>query len=267
MKAISITRRGLDWLAKMHQARILHVFDDVCNLINEEGDVLSVVTPRIGNGPFNLVCGEPVRFSEFLTIESQVSGASHHLTLEDLTINTLKADLWEARPDWEMLHSQRSRIVEQLTPLQITGFEFSNPLCMHLVSADREASLQVISGLAGLGPGLTPAGDDFIMGALYAAWIIHPALTALSLAEEIENAAVRSTTSLSAAYLKSAARGEAGIVWHAFFEALIALQPGRARDSMEEILAIGATSGADALAGFISTLICYAETNSTVCRS
>lgn len=53
--ALSLAPTVNDWRADSRQPRILHVFDHASNLINERGEVLSVVTPQIGNGPFNLV--------------------------------------------------------------------------------------------------------------------------------------------------------------------------------------------------------------------
>ncbi|HXD12473.1 MAG TPA: DUF2877 domain-containing protein, partial [Anaerolineales bacterium] len=109
--------------------------------------------------------------------------------------------------------------------------------------------------LAGLGAGLTPAGDDFIMGAIYAAWILHPFEVARGLAEEITDNAAPLTTSLSAAWLRSAGKGEAGILWHEFLDTLIDENTIQIQAAMDKILAVGETSGADALSGFIGTCV------------
>jgi hypothetical protein len=55
-----------DWLANSCQPHILHVFDHACNLINEHREVMSIVTPQIGNGLFNLIVEYNVLFSEHL---------------------------------------------------------------------------------------------------------------------------------------------------------------------------------------------------------
>ena len=137
-----------------------------------------------------------------------------------------------------------------------------------LANANVSSAKTIASHLAGLGVGLTPAGDDFILGAVLASWLIHPQEVAGVLAQEITDIAAPLTTSLSAAWLRSAGRGEAGILWHAFFEALNSAgrtespvgigSPAyikRIREAMDNILSIGETSGADALAGFISTIL------------
>jgi hypothetical protein len=112
---------------------------------------------------------------------------------------------------------------------------------------------------AGLGQGLTPAGDDFLLGAILAAWIIHSTGVAKSLVEEIANAAAPLTKSLSAAWLRSAGRGEVGIWRHDFFKSLISCDPASNQKAMDKILAVGETSGADALAAFISVFAAQAK--------
>src|SRR5690606_7025438 len=98
----------------------------------------------------------------------------------------------------------------------------------------------ITSKLAGLGIGLTPAGDDFLMGAIHAAWMIHPQEVAKNISKEIANIAVPLTTSLSGAWLKSASKGETGELWHDFFEALI--KDENIFLPMSKILSVGETS-------------------------
>jgi Protein of unknown function (DUF2877) len=256
--AISLTPTVNDWLTKSRQPCILHVFDQACNLINEHQEVLSVVTPEIGNGPFNLVLEDDVLFPRHFDIESSVSFYDNRLTLGDLTVKTAEAKLWDPRLAQEGLYAKREDILNQIMSLLFIHYQSSLPTQLlftfsaSLVAADLAASLTSTKQLAGLGIGLTPAGDDFIMGAIYAAWIIHPTDMAKVLAEEISNTAAPLTTSLSSAWLKSAGRGEAGIRWHEFFESLISGDPASIQKAMDKILADGETSGVDALAGFIS---------------
>ena len=270
INAVSIAPDAHDWLANPRHPRILHVFDHTCNLINERGEVLSIVARQIGNGPFNLVVEEDVLFSDHLNLQSLSSVSPNQLNLGDLTINIDNAKLWSPRPDWEMLHARRDDILNQLMSLPITDYQVrgldlgfatsaqpysTTPSPQSLISALSTAnlpfSLNAARKLAGLGQGLTPAGDDFILGAVLAVWIIYPLDVARVLALEVTDAAAPLTTSLSAAWLTSAGRGEAGILWHQFFEALISSNHESIQEMMDKILAVGETSGADALAGFI----------------
>ena len=254
LNALSHTLGVRDWLANSHHPRILHVFDQACNLINERGDVLSIVTPQIGNGPFNLVIENDVSFSEHLHEQSSISIRGSQLQLGDLTINTADANLWSPLPAWETLHAKRDDILTRLSFSPIPDFQFPNSLSSFLANADLSSSIEAAQQLAGLGIGLTPAGDDYIMGAILAAWILHPPKIAKALAENIAAIAAPLTTSLSAAWLRSAGRGEAGILWHEFFDALISGNSAHIQESVEKILAVGETSGADALSGFLSTM-------------
>jgi hypothetical protein len=247
---------------------ILHIFDHACNLINEHREVVSIVTPEISNGPFNLVVEEDICFSQYLRLESEVSTSPAQLDLGDLTVHTANASLWNPYPDWEKLHAGKGEIGHQLSQILLTNhrmpgidaaqsdlaaanFQFLiSTFFSSLVAADVLSSLIAAQKLAGLGVGLTPAGDDFLMGAIYAAWIIHPPAVASGLAQKIADTAAPLTTSLSAAWLRSAGRGEAGVLWHEFFDALLSSDRLQIEQERRNILAVGETSGADALAGF-----------------
>jgi Protein of unknown function (DUF2877) len=257
INAVSLTHHVKDWLADSNHPRILHIFDNVCNLINERREILSIVTPEIGNGPFNLILEKDFLFSGYLSPESQILIFPTQLKLGNLSIQILNANLWSPIPDWESLQAKRAEILSRIASLPVNTLQPSLPT--HLLSTfsaailvpDLATCLAAAKQLAGLGQGLTPAGDDFIFGAILAAWIIHAPEVAKSLVEEITNAAAPLTTSLSAAWLRSAGRGEAGIRWHEFFESLVSDDPLSIQGAMDKILAVGETSGADALAGFI----------------
>src|SRR5215208_5665945 len=266
--ALSLTSLVSHWLANSRYPRILHLFDRACNLINEHRDVLSIVTPQIGDGPFNVVVKDNVLFSDRLNIESLIYVSPSQLNLGDLTIHTADAKHWNPSPNWDSFHANKNKISNYL---KHGGFDtllgepsvllnhrnfpvtqsLASNLCSSLVNADISSCLMAATKLAGLGAGLTPAGDDFIMGAIYAAWIIHPFEVASVLARKIVNSTAPRTTSLSAAWLRCAGRGEAGILWHTFFDALISSDAAAIQSRITKLLSVGHTSGADALSGFI----------------
>jgi len=265
LNALSLTSAVNGWLMNSRQPRILHVFDHVCNLINERREVLSIVTSQVGNGPFNLVIADEVLFSKYLNIESSIHILKNQLTLDDLTIHTASAQQWNPRPAWERFHAAKGDLLNRLILLQNSDDLLSLPASLRstfitsVVNVDIAGSIAAAKNLAGLGVGLTPAGDDFILGAILAAWIIHPLEIASRLAEEITNVAAPLTTSLSAAWLRSAGKGEAGVLWHEFLHALLFADSEQIQTAMDNILATGETSGADALAGFMGTFLSYAE--------
>ena len=262
INAVSFTNDVKAWLMTSSQPKILHVFDDVCNLINERREVLSVVIDEIGNGPFNLIVDEPVIFAKHLDAESKVSIQKTQILLGDITISLINAQMWNPMPRWDDLRKRKDEIVDRLALLQIDNdnesiLQFSNSLTNAILKADITALQGTSSKLAGLGIGLTPAGDDFLMGAMYAAWIIHPQEVAKEITEEIANVAVPLTTSLSGAWLRSAAKGEAGELWHDYFDALI--EDKNIYLPMSKILSVGETSGSDALAGFLEVISAHSR--------
>jgi Protein of unknown function (DUF2877) len=265
INVLSLGPNARRWLATTHHPRWLHIFDSAANLINERKEVLSLVAQRIGNGPFNLVVGGQVLFSAHVHIGSPVTIYANHLMLGRLIIDASNAKPWLPRPNWELLHDRRDQIIHQLVSFPIPDDPPLLPtpllagLSASISTADLPASVAAARRLAGLGRGLTPAGDDFIMGAILAAWVLHPVGVAQRIAEEIANIAAPLTTSLSAAWLRCAGRGEAGVLWHNLLEALIASNRVVVRKTVEQLQAVGHTSGTDALAGFFGTLIIYAE--------
>jgi hypothetical protein len=256
-------------MANSRQACILHIFDRACNLINERREVLSIVAPQIGNGPFNLVLANDIHFSDALEIESSIVISADHLVLGTLSIHTASATLWNPRPDWERLRAEKAHLSRPLSQLQATSAHIEYPvtasvkhtdlsslvsgLSSALAHADLSSIRKFASRLAGLGMGLTPAGDDVLMGAMYAVWITHGPEVGRVLLQEIVNTAAPLTTSLSAAWLRAAGRGEAGVLWHELLNALLSDDQARGREAVESLLGVGETSGADALAGFLGT--------------
>lgn len=111
--------------------------------------------------------------------------------------------------------------------------------------------------LAGLGPGLTPAGDDFLVGVLAAFYAVSPHAvenqwaTWQAYPRVIANAARGRTTQLSAAWLTHAAAGAFGEAWHNLIEAMNAQHQQAIIRCADRLLATGATSGADAMGGFL----------------
>lgn len=234
-----IAPRARHWLRDGRPARVLHIFEGVCNLVNDRGEVLSVVAPRIGPGPLGLVLAgeaasaleqrEPVYFDN----------AASRLTVGGLLVEWQRATLWSPWPDWEQMRRASGwPLPGQLPP------DIDVPLrrtVAALVAGDGAACQAGARGLAGRGAGLTPAGDDVLVGILHALWVWGwPSAWAIRLATE----AAPHTTTLSANLLYAAAEGEASWLWHD----VVRGRPG----AVAALLAVGHTSGADAWAGFVA---------------
>jgi hypothetical protein len=107
-----------------------------------------------------------------------------------------------------------------------------------------------IRGLIGLGPGLTPSGDDFLSGALALLDALGmPQLHAL-LAQAVSDAAAL-TSPLSACLLRAAADRHIGEYLHRAVASLITGEVGAAIAAARRV---GHSSGWDMLAGAATTL-------------
>ena len=104
-----------------------------------------------------------------------------------------------------------------------------------------------LRSLIGLGPGLTPSGDDFLGGALIALHALGRSDMARRLGDWLLPRCAGATHPISAAHVAAAAEGEGGEALHA---CLLALACDRDPDAaLDAIASVGHTSGWDALAG------------------
>jgi len=101
--------------------------------------------------------------------------------------------------------------------------------------------------LVGLGYGLTPSGDDFLIGALAALDALGQTNTHAALGRAVV-AAADSTSPLSASFLRAAAAGHAGENLHTMVAAILT---GDAGAALAQARRIGHTSGWDTLAGAV----------------
>lgn len=150
---------------------------------------------------------------------------------------------WNARPHWAKLRGNRFENNGHLYPLALPIEERLEAVLTAMRTGNDTAVAAATHALAGLGHGLTPSGDDILMGVIYALWVHQPTSKWIRLIGE--TAALRTTT-LSAAFLRAAVDGEATIHWHH-------LTDGRP-NAIQNILAIGKTSGREAWLGFVRTV-------------
>jgi Protein of unknown function (DUF2877) len=122
------------------------------------------------------------------------------------------------------------------------------PLSRGMTSDDIAA--HPVTDLVGLGPGLTPAGDDFLIGALAGLDVLGQTNMHAALSRAVVAAAGR-TSPLSASLLRAAAAGHVGENLHRIVAALVT---GDADAAILAAARIGYTSGFDALAGAVVTL-------------
>lgn len=122
-------------------------------------------------------------------------------------------------------------------------------LAFAVATVDRSGAAVAAGRLIGLGPGLTPSGDDALAG-------IEAALRALDApAAGFSDAALvgieGQTTAVSATLLRHAAAGEFTERLHDLLGALLGPDDGALRSAIAHAVAWGATSGSDCLLGVL----------------
>lgn len=105
--------------------------------------------------------------------------------------------------------------------------------------------------LIGLGPGLTPSGDDFLGGMLLALRACGRGAHADSLWRWLKPRLAQRTSPISAAHLGAAAAGEAHEALHDCLDRLFLNRDGW-DEALERIDAVGHCSGWDGLAGAVA---------------
>jgi hypothetical protein len=107
-----------------------------------------------------------------------------------------------------------------------------------------------VEQLVGLGPGLTPLGDDLLLGLLGGLYLAAPPLfRAEMVAGFCAGIKYKRTTRLSWLWLHHALAGEFSEVWHQLGAALTAGGDDGVVRTLARIAASGATSGLAALSG------------------
>jgi hypothetical protein len=267
--------------------QVLSVHRQACNLVDGRGQLLALVSDPLGNGPFHVVIHRGEAAFSRLAAGWPVWSERGVLQIGDgLGINCRGGQLWDPRPDWEKVRLTRQSWRVHLPPLLELLRDKAPPESMagpaaaetsRLSAAWRAKAGEAIgrvltalqvgdlaalrsgaAALAGLGPGLTPAGDDFLLGVMAGLFATAlpapPSSSSLSVAEvcaAILEATTARTTSLSAAWLQAAARGLLGQGWHDLLNVLSNGDSPGIRQAANRLINTGATSGADALAGFL----------------
>jgi len=239
-----------------------------CNLATPSGALIALICPRYGNGPFH-VMGSATQLPH-ISSSTSLYYQPGVIALGRLTLQLTGAAHWQPR-----LPVLRKNFVNALSSLH----EFHGPLetALHQGSAAQVARAQQgigalemgmrdenyaevmrgVMALAGLGPGLTPAGDDFLVGmmaALHATGQIAPSERQPPLAQLIATTAAAQTTLLSATWLQHAGTGHFSQRWHELILALNRELPAQIQQAVVQLKATGATSGVDGLFGFITAL-------------
>lgn len=266
------------------EARVESAFAEALNLVTPQGAAFALVSRRVGNGPLNALVSPPQALAA-VPPGALLAGDGQWLTLDaERRLALAPAVEWDPLPDYRGLAAgpqtvrhnlawlpgylaQRAPAASLAAQVPTGGWPAAalvqvqaGALIAGLLHSYRQDDLAQVaalaSRLAGLGPGLTPAGDDWLAGWLVglhaAAALETPPLPPVAVGRAVVNSAGARTTRLSLAFLQAAADGASAAPWHALLAALPAAAPGPLRTAADAIMHTGATSGSDMLAGFLA---------------
>ncbi|MBA3534608.1 MAG: DUF2877 domain-containing protein [Ardenticatenales bacterium] len=289
LPALSVATPVVETLQNNEQWFWVHSsFKQVLNLQGEAGQLISLLTKAVDDGPFSIRL-PLTTFSFYLSTSRFYSDGT-------MLVGSVLKVQWGDAPRWNpALSPGRLSVDEPMTQLvrQVAGcLSTSNaPLTQSFFSLfptlhpaprrplphagdrlwkgageERLAALHrallgeddVALGVAamsllGWGTGLTPAGDDCLLGLLAGCRMVGRDVT--SLQTMIQRDAAPRTTSLSAALLQAASVGHFSASWHRLALALERRAAPAVDAAARHLMAHGASSGADALVGWLLALL------------
>src|SRR5262245_27781690 len=238
----------------------------------------------LGAGPLNVVCVRwpagplpaQVRCGDVVRIEAATLFAGH------AAISLAGAEAWlpERVPHWDEASLGRGLAATHaalgaLAPCDGLGLLSSEngcrrpPLCsilqvplVHLddllgaPQAGPPPPIDVgsITPLLGLGPGLTPSGDDYLGGLFVALGLVGRSPLRDRLWQALRPFTLAGTTAISRAHLAAAAEGFASAALHGALTAILGGSTARIAEACAGLARVGHTSGWDGLAGALSVL-------------
>lgn len=287
LTATSIGPIAVDLLADHADVEVIAAFEHSFYLLMQ-GGLVCAGAESIGRGPINVTLAEADKVDWRQSgVFHEVKGQSHADRLvigQDVTLSLASAERWQA-PLWVAfdekaagrgLAALRALAAGRLPHEGLASLVFSADaggartpeakaaaqqmrdlqvrMPQVLASEADDGTIRSLTLLLGLGPGLTPSGDDLIGG-------IMLALTALGrpgLRDSIWQALVPElgdlTTEISAMHLSAAADGLGAEAIHALANTVLAGNTRELPERLDRVAHIGHCSGWDTLAGFVLTM-------------
>lgn len=220
--------------------------------------------------------GQPARIEQNLLRIESVGGVSY-------AVDMSQASVWSPEPVRHITVTQAQRAIARLAAAErthplggiasVSGVEarvraLQRSLLDHIESGTPESDLVgAASELIGLGPGLTPSGDDFLVGVMATlargggggGAALRAALEAISWAVAQRE---HTTSDVSRHYLRLATSGHFGQSLTELLDAFTWSSSVEQERCIRQLLAIGSSSGADTLAGIALGMAAIAADNS-----
>lgn len=258
------------------QGRVHSVFDRVVNVMDVRGELFTLACRDVDDAPDTIVVDTHRFRGAGLAPGDAVQPSACGITLAHrLEIRLDNARPWVAAlpafpPDDAVLRANLETLRRQVAARAFGGGMPASalPSCMPALLARRTAMMKTAlaagdlaaaarhgAALLGLGPGLTPSGDDYLVGLFAVLHMPHSPCAALaSVCGAVLGDVQERTHPISGAALKAAARGRVRASLVALLHALVHCPPRRTAAALRRVLAIGSSSGADMAAGLLDGL-------------
>lgn len=255
-------------IATLEQSGAVHsIFEHACNIRLDTGDVVTLLVSRAGNQPQGVVLETSQGFS-FQHCDL-VAGQSVTLTPDKLVVegdrlhvNLRHAHRWDVPiPIINWSNDAVQNALEDARHVVETSQWSQHLSCLltdlqgAVVGEDYRRTAHIVSQLIGLGPGVTPSGDDVLIGFVAGLHAMKSAF-AQHLCEAVQLALPR-TNDISQTFLRYACKG---LVSEWVLKSLIAMAAGNAAlalFSTQSALQIGHSSGLDTMQGLFAGINCH----------
>ncbi|MFJ9499206.1 DUF2877 domain-containing protein [Brevibacillus centrosporus] len=271
------------------------LFDRTINLhCREKEELFTIACVELDNGPNTLVTDRK-RFQNLgVAVDDPVFVRDGALFIgQALALTWQQAKQWECRlpvypekdqklrehvaviKEYVAAHGKPGGLKKASSPANVFEAEVSallgartSQLYQSLALGRWSEACELAIGLVGLGPGLTPSGDDYLAG-LFSVYHLPnaPCCLPYPFFEKLALATRQRTNEISYMMLKKAAVGQ---VRESIVSLLQAAIEGTVEDvirSLDKVLSIGSSSGTDLTMGLVSGLMLQLETGGNVCLS
>ena len=241
------------------KGKVIAVFYN-CFYIDLNNTFICLGNSTFSDGPLNVISSAPDKtnwVTSHIRVGDRANVYNHKLIIGlNLEFQFTDTEIWHPRPalikpilttridQFYSLNPSESGLPKQAFPLIK---KLSDWLETSLLSPPPS-----IEGLLGMGPGLTPSGDDFIGAMLITLHHIGQIEAKAQLTKRVIHLATKATNTISVQHLYAAIEGMGSDALHR----VLADEPF----ALNELISIGNTSGWDALAGIYTTLKVYYNT-------
>lgn len=260
---------------------IIHsVFNSTLNIQNQDGDELfTIACKKLDNGPNTIIIDLESLHNTGIDVKELVciSGKSMYIG-KKLTISFENIRRWESKlpeypntievanrnlsfvKDYIEVHGRSGGVKIDFASDHVFAKEVSRMIAERsqhlqqaLLNGSSSSALEYAQSLIGLGPGLTPSGDDFLVGFFTAINVRNSPLSSYqSFCGEVVQKAKALTNNISFMALKKASIGK---VRESIIQLVSSILSGDRDElilSLNKVLHIGSSSGTDIALGLVS---------------